>query len=107
MFVDEDVVSNKRKRVLISNDFKNAFKRKNIYDVFQEIDQASWRLKSTAKRLQPDPLAVILSRYEICYKPKPKYAKDKSKRLTYKKNKYKYSLFNPQNVHIVGQKTIS
>ncbi len=53
LLADEDVVSHKRKRILVSNDFRNAFKRKHIYDVFQEINQANWCLKSTAKKSLP------------------------------------------------------
>ena len=77
VFGEEDVVSSKRKRVLLVNDYKNAFKRKNIYSVFQKLSQVLWHYPAQSTRNLTQALDEICSRYEVCHKPAPKFAKEK------------------------------
>jgi hypothetical protein len=76
-----DVVGSKRKRVLISSDFKSAFRRKHIYDVFQELNRIAWPQTAASQHILPKVLKELGNRYEVCFKPKPKGAKgDKDKK---------------------------
>lgn len=108
----------RRKRVLISSDFRSALKKRQIFDVYQELNQSQWiadvKPDLKLKRFLAKQLGELATKYsDIVYKPAPVIKKKKQveddydsdeearhkRRAIYQQAKHKYSLFNPNNVH--------
>lgn len=74
----------RRKRVLISSDFRTAYRKKNIYDVFVELNQSNWvtdQANSNAfKKFYQRMMHELSAKYEngIVYKQPPSVKKRKS-----------------------------
>lgn len=79
MYTDEKI---KRKRVLISSDFKSAKKSKQILDVFIELNQSRWLTEQVQcqklKTFLGKTLTDLRNKYEsVVFKEPPKKAKRK------------------------------
>lgn len=123
----------RRKRVLISSDYRSAFKRKQIFDVYYELNQSNWVTEANpclkAKKYYSKVLAELAQKYEhgIVHIKQPA-KRDKKKLLklekfldnpdnnvddsdelrmrnnyNYQMRKHTYSLFNPKNAVISSE----
>lgn len=122
----------KRKRVLISSDYKTAFKVKQVFDVYYELNQSHWYTKQYEskkfKQFIQTNIADLSQRYSngVIYLAPPVQKVPKVKKITdeddedeeeylqhqqiqrtYKLNKWKYSLFNKANVHLIKEEVPS
>jgi tRNA(Ile)-lysidine synthase TilS/MesJ len=116
----------KRKRVLISSDFKTAYKVSNIFDVYFELNQSRWCTeKSQSKKFKAfikDNLNKLSQQYNGApiYHPAPTFSKKQKivslesdedeeeiqhREMCRKRkiNKWKYSLANKDNWHTISE----
>lgn len=129
MNTDEKV---RRKRVLISSDYKTAFKVKKVFDVYYELNQSHWYTKNydskKFKQFIQTNLAELGQRYSngVIYLAAPvqkvpkvkkpneedeeddeEYLLNQQTKRTYKINKWKYSLFNKANALLIKEEAPS